>query len=79
MADKLLQDLVVAENLARGNSPNASLLYRKARLEITFLRMALQRYGDRSRMATVEPMELQQVIDRTFLIEAIEPKKAGDG
>ena len=75
MGDKLIRDLVIAENLARGNSPNASLLYRKARIEIEFLRMAVMRYGDRSRMATVEPMGLQQVIDRTFLIEAITPKE----
>lgn len=30
----LLQDLLTAERLAAGNSPNASDLYRRARLEI---------------------------------------------
>lgn len=34
--------------------------------EIHLLRQAIQRYGDPSRMATVEPMELQQAIDRAF-------------
>ena len=30
----LLQDLLIAERLAKGNSPNAARLYREARLEI---------------------------------------------
>jgi len=34
--------------------------------EIELLRQAVVRYCDRSRMATVEPMEVQQVIDRAF-------------
>lgn len=34
--------------------------------EIMLLRQALVKYGDRARMATVEPMELQQAIDRAF-------------
>ncbi len=35
-------------------------------LEILRLQTAIVRYGDRSRMGTVEPMELQQAIDRAF-------------
>ena len=34
MAKDLLQDLLIAERLATGNSPNAARLYREARLEI---------------------------------------------
>lgn len=34
--------------------------------EIERLRIALVRFGDRSKMATVEPIELQQTIDRAF-------------
>lgn len=37
--------------------------------EIDLLRKAVVRYCDRSRMGTVEPMELQQVIDRAFQAE----------
>ena len=34
--------------------------------EIRLLRSAVTRYCDRSRMATVETIELQQAIDRAF-------------
>ncbi len=34
MGKDLLQDLLIAERLATGNSPNAARLYREARLEI---------------------------------------------
>jgi len=34
--------------------------------EINLLRQAVVRYCDPIRMATVEPMELQQAIDRAF-------------
>ena len=34
--------------------------------EIALLRAAVTRYCDKSRMGTVEPMEVQQVIDRAF-------------
>ena len=34
--------------------------------EIALLRKAVVQYGDRSRMATVSDMELQQAIDRAF-------------
>jgi hypothetical protein len=34
--------------------------------EIRLLQQAIVRYGDHSRMGTVEPMELQQAIDRAF-------------
>lgn len=36
------------------------------RREVELLRKAVRRYGDRSRMATAEPMELQQAIDRAM-------------
>ena len=35
--------------------------------EIVALRMAIRRFGDKTRMATVEPMFLQQVIDRAMV------------
>lgn len=38
--------------------------------EIKQLRIAVCRFGDRARMATVEPMELQQAIDRAFEFES---------
>jgi len=34
--------------------------------EIKLLRTAIARYGDRSRMGTVEPSDLQQAIDRAI-------------
>lgn len=34
--------------------------------EVVLLRQALAKYGDRARMATVEPIDLQQAIDRAF-------------
>ena len=34
--------------------------------EIALLRKAVVQYGDRSRMATVADMDLQQAIDRAF-------------
>lgn len=39
---------------------------RMAKLEIDALRQAIVRYGDKSRMGTVEPMNVQQAIDRAF-------------
>jgi hypothetical protein len=39
---------------------------RMAKIEIEALRIAVVRYGNRSRMATVEPMSVQQAIDRAF-------------
>jgi hypothetical protein len=39
---------------------------RMAKIEIEALREAIVRYGNRSRMATVEPMSVQQAIDRAF-------------
>lgn len=37
-----------------------------AKIEIEALREAIVRYGNRSRMGTVEPMSVQQAIDRAF-------------
>lgn len=39
---------------------------REAAEEIHLLRAAVVRFGDRARMATVEPSALQQAIDRAF-------------
>jgi hypothetical protein len=39
---------------------------RDASREIDLLQTAIVKYGDHSRMGTVEPMELQQAIDRAF-------------
>lgn len=36
------------------------------REEVRLLRQAVVRYGDKSRMGTVEPMALQQAVDRAF-------------
>ncbi len=38
----------------------------KLKQEIHLLRAAIVRFGDRARMATVEPSPLQQVIDRAL-------------
>ena len=40
-----------------------------SKAEIALLRRAVTRYCDRSRMGTVEPMDLQQAIDRAFQAE----------
>ncbi len=48
------------------DTPRKNLALRKAHDEIELLRVALVRYGDKTRMGTVEPMALQQVIDAAF-------------
>jgi len=52
------------EELSRTNELEG--LCRMQGNEIRLLRIAIVRYGDHSRMGTVEPMELQQVIDDAF-------------
>lgn len=39
-------------------------------LEIKLLRQAVTRYCDKSRMGTIEPMDVQQAVDRAFGMDA---------
>jgi hypothetical protein len=39
--------------------------------EISLLRVAVTRYCDKSRMGTIEPMEVQQAVDRAFTDEPV--------
>lgn len=49
-----------------GTETSERHLMTDAAKEIELLRIAVVKYGDRSRMATVEPMSVQQAIDRAF-------------
>jgi hypothetical protein len=42
------------------------LTMREAAMEIYLLRQAVTRYCDASRMGTIEPMQVQQAVDRAF-------------
>lgn len=62
--------LDLGENPEAGQIPSSTgLLLAKAAAEIAWLREAVVRYCDRSKMATVEPSEVQQAIDRAFEFE----------
>jgi hypothetical protein len=39
--------------------------------EVALLREAVTRYCDKSRMGTIEPMDVQQAVDRAFTNEPI--------
>lgn len=42
-------------------------IMRQAQLEIEQLRVAVTRYCDKFRMGTIEPMPVQQAVDRAFM------------
>ncbi|MEP3669945.1 MAG: hypothetical protein ABJN42_24815 [Roseibium sp.] len=64
VADSIALDEALMQE---ANAPAICLGMTRARdQEISLLRQAIVRYGDKARMGTVEPMALQQAIDRAF-------------